>query len=298
MVNIDPLLLLPTSAPVAILLALALIAIISACIYISLTSPAWSRAKMRAVYYHHHMGRVIVGSLPRPPSPGPGQLLVRVHAAALNPADWKQAGGESAALLSFQWPRVCGFDFSGVVEEAGADDGRDPERFTKGRDRFAVGKRVFGMIRGLPQLYTGTLAEYVLVDADVCARCPAGVSHAECASVPLVAITAARALRACGLTEEVAELVLAGEEPRRAPRLRPRRHTPAGPALDSSPWTPLRAAAWPHERASSSLHLHTLMHMRMCMPVQGRVSSSRAARAAWAPSPSSSRGTCSARRRW
>jgi NADPH:quinone reductase-like Zn-dependent oxidoreductase len=186
---------MPLDTTAAALLALVLIAL-TWLIFSRRSSAPSDRPRMKAVYYHHHFGRVIVGELPRPPSPGPGQLLVKVHAASLNPADWKQAAGETAPLLPFRWPRVYGFDFSGVVEEAGPNDGRAADC------TFAVGQRIFGMIRGLPQRDTGTLAEYVLVDADVCASCPPNLSHAECASVPLVAITAVRALRACGLAEQ------------------------------------------------------------------------------------------------
>ena len=148
---------------------------------------------MRAFYYRHHgaicLGEIGVDALPRPPPPGPNQLLVRVKAAALNPADVAQAMGAQAALLRFDWPRVVGFDFSGVVEAAGADA------------NFKVGERVFGMIRGLPQRDRGTLAELVLVDADVVARCPPRATDAECAAVPLVGITAVKMLRGSGLTE-------------------------------------------------------------------------------------------------
>ena len=148
---------------------------------------------MRAFYYRHHgaifLGEIGVDALPRPPPPGPSQLLVRVKAAALNPADVAQAMGAQAALLRFDWPRVVGFDFSGVVEAAGADA------------NFKVGERVFGMIRGLPQRDRGTLAELVLVDADVVARCPPRATDAECAAVPLVGITAVKMLRGSGLTE-------------------------------------------------------------------------------------------------
>jgi NADPH:quinone reductase-like Zn-dependent oxidoreductase len=147
---------------------------------------------MKACHYHGHtmlFRSVHVGPVARPPPPGPGKLLVRVHSASLNPADWKSAGGEQAALLGFDWPRVFGFDFSGVVVAAGD---KVPS--------LGVGARVFGMIRGLPQRDTGTLAELMLVDADVCARCPDGASHAQCAAVPLVAITAVKAFEACGLS--------------------------------------------------------------------------------------------------
>merc|ERR1719316_1736261 len=58
------------------------------------------------------------------------------------------------------------------------------------------------MIRGLPQADRGTLAEYVLVESDICARRPPSVPHTGCASVPLVAITAVKMLRACGLKEQ------------------------------------------------------------------------------------------------
>lgn len=145
---------------------------------------------MLACHYYGHdlLRRSRVGQVPCPPLPGPGQLYVRVACASLNPADWKSAAGEQAALLNFQWPRVYGFDFSGTVAAVGGTD-----------TGFAVGDRVFGMIRGLPQRDRGTLAEFVLVDADVCVRCPADVTHAECASVPLVAITAVKAFEACGL---------------------------------------------------------------------------------------------------
>merc|ERR1719316_1758743 len=60
------------------------------------------------------------------------------------------------------------------------------------------------MIRGLPQADRGTLAEYVLVESDICARRPPSVPHTGCASTPLVAITAVKMLRACGCKEQPA----------------------------------------------------------------------------------------------
>ncbi len=135
-----------------------------------------------------------MGDTERPPSPAPGQLLVKVNAAALNPVDWKSASGAQAPLLAFQWPRTLGFDFSGVVAEVGSNNAE-----------VGVGDAVFGMIRGLPQRDRGTLAEYVLVDAEVCVRCPPACTHAECAAVPLVAITAVKMFEACGLTSATSD---------------------------------------------------------------------------------------------
>lgn len=152
---------------------------------------------LAACYYRHgrHENVLRVEMVRRPPAPGHGQLLVRVRAASLNPADWKSGKGEQAALLKFGWPRVYGFDFSGEVAAVGERAGTEQEQFN-------IGDEVFGMIRGLPQAHRGTLAEYVLVDADICARRPAGLTHCECASIPLVAITAVKMFRACGLQEQ------------------------------------------------------------------------------------------------
>lgn len=102
--------------------------------------------------------------------------------------DWKSADGGQAALISFKWPRVYGFDFSGVVQEVGKDV-----------TRFAVGDEVFGMIAGVPERDRGCCAEYVVVDADVCAIKPKSVTHEQAAAVPLVSITAVMMLEACGL---------------------------------------------------------------------------------------------------
>ena len=143
---------------------------------------------MKACHYHKH-GRstYVVGDVPRPSENDleDGQVLVKVQCASLNPADWKSAEGGQAMLLSFAWPRIFGFDFSGTVVAS--------------RSTYANGDKVFGMIRGLPQFHRGTLAEYVIVDGDVCAPCPSNVSHADCAAVPLVAITAVKMLDACKL---------------------------------------------------------------------------------------------------
>jgi len=91
-------------------------------------------------------------------------------------------------LISFEWPRVFGFDFSGTVEEVG----RNASGFQKGDE-------VFGMIAGIPEFHRGCCAEYVVVDAEVCAVKPKSVSHQEAAAVPLVSITAVMMLEACGL---------------------------------------------------------------------------------------------------
>ena len=66
--------------------------------------------------------------------------------------------------------------------------------------KFSPGDKVFGMIGSLPMKHRGTIAEYLIVEADVCAKCPPNLSHLECAAVPLVALTAERMFSSCKLT--------------------------------------------------------------------------------------------------
>eukprot|EP00516_Mucochytrium_quahogii_P009049 CAMPEP_0203766358 /NCGR_PEP_ID=MMETSP0099_2-20121227/369_1 /ASSEMBLY_ACC=CAM_ASM_000209 /TAXON_ID=96639 /ORGANISM=" , Strain NY0313808BC1" /LENGTH=368 /DNA_ID=CAMNT_0050662691 /DNA_START=129 /DNA_END=1235 /DNA_ORIENTATION=+ len=114
-----------------------------------------------------------------------GQMVIKVCASSLNPADYKQRSGESRLILGFKFPQVHGFDFSGQVVESKSNE-------------FKAGDNVFGMCKGLRR---GGLAEYMIVDADICVRKPESVSHEDAASVPLTGITAMMAFRKCGLKE-------------------------------------------------------------------------------------------------
>ncbi|MEV6925157.1 NADP-dependent oxidoreductase [Dactylosporangium sp. NPDC051485] len=111
------------------------------------------------------------------PEPGLSQVLVRVHAAAVNPTDfWHRAhGGLQRRIVPLGW------DVSGVVEAVGP-----------GVTLFAPGDEVFGMPRQ-PEP-AGAYAEYLVAPARHLARKPAGISHAEAAALPLVSLTAWQAL--------------------------------------------------------------------------------------------------------
>ncbi|MEV0077607.1 NADP-dependent oxidoreductase [Nocardia neocaledoniensis] len=116
--------------------------------------------------------------LPRP-EPGPSQILVRVHAAGLNPTDWKHRAIPGLFLPAP--PFVLGWDVSGVVEAVGF-----------GVTLFAPGDEVFGM---LPYPYGhGSLAEYVTGPARAFARKPGNVDHIVAGATPLAALTAYQAL--------------------------------------------------------------------------------------------------------
>jgi NADPH:quinone reductase-like Zn-dependent oxidoreductase len=123
--------------------------------------------------------------------PGPGEVLVRVHAVGLNPPDWYLREGMPGVppelLPPIDLPLVLGTDVSGVVEAAAADV-----------EGFAAGDEVFGMLR-FPTSPTGhAYAEYVTAPASDLARKPANVDHLHAAGAPMAALTAWQYLVALG----------------------------------------------------------------------------------------------------
>ena len=111
-----------------------------------------------------------------PPRPAPWDCLVRVHAASINPADWKLMGGQWRFATGQRFSRGIGIDFSGTVQQAGA--------LARG---FRPGDRVMGMVNPLLQ---GSLAEYVCVPARALSRVPRNLGFAEAAGVPVACGTA------------------------------------------------------------------------------------------------------------
>lgn len=115
-----------------------------------------------------------------------GQVLVRVHAASLNPADLTVLSGRGGArfLHAARFPLVLGYDFSGVIERAGAEAGG-----------FERGDSVFGFLPYSRTTRQGTCAEFVAVPVTIIAKKPPEVSHAEAACAATAASTALQALR-------------------------------------------------------------------------------------------------------
>jgi NADPH:quinone reductase-like Zn-dependent oxidoreductase len=107
------------------------------------------------------------------PVPAPGEVLVDVHAASVNAADWKMRAGQYANV---PLPHVPGRDFSGVVAALG-----------EGARDFRVGDEVFAVCE-VPR--EGAYAEKVALRQAIVARKPAGLSHAQCAAVALAGLTA------------------------------------------------------------------------------------------------------------
>ena len=124
-----------------------------------------------------------VRDIPKP-SIEQDQILLEVHAASVNPIDWKIGAGLMGDRYGDDFPMVLGLDASGVVIAAGADV-----------TDFAVGDEVFARSdNGAGQCY----AEYVALNPRTVARRPAGLSHVEAAAMPLAALTPLVGLRDCG----------------------------------------------------------------------------------------------------
>jgi alcohol dehydrogenase len=127
--------------------------------------------------------RVTLRDLPEP-EPGPGDLLVEIRAASVNPIDFKIRSGGVKVLIKDRFPLVLGSDCSGVVLRVG-----------EGVTKFAPRDHVFARLR---KDRIGTFAERVLVDEAVAAKKPVHLSHAEAASIPLVGLTSWQALADIG----------------------------------------------------------------------------------------------------
>ncbi|MFF4351271.1 NADP-dependent oxidoreductase [Streptomyces sp. NPDC001530] len=125
------------------------------------------------------------------PSPGPGQLLVAVRAAGVNPVDWKQRTGyRRPGGPARELPAVFGNEVAGVVEEVGTDV-----------TGFAAGDEVFG------NPVAGGYAEYALLPVTVTAHKPAQLSFTDAATLPVAAATAYDGIRQLDLPSGTTVLI-------------------------------------------------------------------------------------------
>lgn len=139
---------------------------------------------MRAVTYDSYApdnARLRCGEV-ADPKVGPGQVLIQVRAAAVNPVDWKVMAGGLDGMMDAVFPVIPGWDVAGVVTGTGPDT---PE--------FATGDEVMAYARK-DVVQGGTFAEYVTVPADAVARKPVRLDWAQAAGLPLAGLTALRSL--------------------------------------------------------------------------------------------------------
>ncbi len=130
---------------------------------------------MKAVLLPKHGGPEVLsyGDTPDPVA-GPGEVVVDIHAASLNAADYKVRLGGPNHNLTF--PYILGRDFSGVVSTTG-----------EGVSDLAVGDAVFGV---LDQGNEGAYAEKVAIKTEIIAKKPDTLGHAEAAALALTSLTA------------------------------------------------------------------------------------------------------------
>ena len=112
------------------------------------------------------------------PRVGPGEVLVRVRSASVNPVDWKVVKGNLDGVLQTVFPAIPGWDVAGVVERVGFDT---PE-FTAGDEVMAYARK--DVVQG------GTFAELVTVPVRALARKPASLDWHQAAGLPLAGLTA------------------------------------------------------------------------------------------------------------
>src|SRR4051794_15446387 len=150
---------------------------------------------MRAARLHAYgpPENLVVEEVPEPRIERPSDVRVAVRAASINPIDWKIRAGSQRGAIRLSLPWTLGLDVSGEVLEVG--------RAVK---RFAPGDTVYGCP---DHRRPGSYAEQCVLDQRLLARKPASITHAEAASLPLVALTAWQCLLP-RLTERAGQRVL------------------------------------------------------------------------------------------
>jgi len=131
------------------------------------------------------------------PVPGRGDVLIEVRASSVNPVDWKMRNGFAQFLVP-HFPAVLHPDCAGVIADVG-----------DGVEGFAVGDEVYSFATGLVGK-PGALAEFMVADAAMVAKKPAGLSFEEAASLPLVWVTACLVLLERTSAPEGASLLIQG----------------------------------------------------------------------------------------
>jgi len=136
---------------------------------------------MKAIRIHKYGGPEVLHYEDAPrPQPQAGEVLVRVHAAGVNPIDWKVREGHMKDFWSHKFPLILGWDLSGVVEKLGT-----------GVSRFKIGDEVYSVP---DSTRNGAYADYIVVRESELALKPNSLHHIRATALPLAAVTAWQAL--------------------------------------------------------------------------------------------------------
>ncbi len=150
-------------------------------------SVQWEEPSMKAVVVTGFGTQPHLADVDRP-QPGPGEILVRLHAAGLNPFDWKVVDGALKDFVPHNFPLVLGSDGAGVVEEVGA-----------GVTLFKPGDRVYGQFMRVEHGH-GSYAEYTIAAEDgKVSHIPDGLPFPLAAALPTASVTAYQAIQAAQL---------------------------------------------------------------------------------------------------
>jgi NADPH:quinone reductase-like Zn-dependent oxidoreductase len=136
---------------------------------------------MKAIRVHNYGGPEVLRFEDAPlPTPGAGELLIKVHATSVNALDWKIRGGFLREFIPHALPFIPGWDVSGVIEAVGP-----------GVTQFEKGDEVYAR----PDMARdGAYAEYAIVKETETALKPKSVDHVHAAAIPVAALTAWQAL--------------------------------------------------------------------------------------------------------
>lgn len=137
---------------------------------------------MKAAVFSRYGGNEVVEVKEVPaPTAGPGEVVVRVHAASVNPVDWKVRYGHARIFTGSKFPKVLGCECAGEIFETGA-----------GADKFRKGDRVV-MYTSVKRL--GAFAEYACAAEDRVYPIPEGITFEQAACLPIAGLTALQSLR-------------------------------------------------------------------------------------------------------
>jgi NADPH:quinone reductase-like Zn-dependent oxidoreductase len=139
---------------------------------------------MKAIQIYAYGGNEVVVLRSDVPKPvvSAGKLLIKMHAASVNPVDWKIRAGYLQNMRPILFPFTLGMDFSGVVIETG-----------QGVSTFKPGDAVYGMA-GVFSGDTGTFSEFICADAAVTSLKPKNIDFSAAAALPMAGVSAWQAL--------------------------------------------------------------------------------------------------------
>ncbi len=151
---------------------------------------------MKAIRFHEYGGFEVLKyeDVPRP-EPQPGEVLIQVRAASVNPFDLALREGWLASMIPLQLPAIAGVDVAGIVMATG-----------EGVTDFSIGQDVYGFM----SRYSGAYAEYAAVANETIAPQPQTLDYVQAASVPLAATAAWQALVEVGGLKEGQKVLVHG----------------------------------------------------------------------------------------